>query len=239
MRLRDSRAGGSDPPMTPMTAPLILFDLDGTLIETAPDLVGTLNFVLEREGIPPVPYALGRTLIGSGARVMISRGLEAEGRTVSPAQLDKLFADFLAHYSAHIADKSTPFPGLEDALDQLANDGFKLAVCTNKLEGLSVKLLDALELTRRFVKICGQDTFGVQKPDPEMLRRTIAAAGGDIRQAIMVGDSETDIRAAQAAKIPVIAVDFGYTARPVSEFQPDRVISHFRNLRAAIAELRR
>jgi phosphoglycolate phosphatase len=221
-----------------MTAPIILFDLDGTLIETAPDLVGTLNFVFASEGLPPVPYELGRTMIGSGAKAMITRGLEAEGRTVSAAQLDKLFADFLAHYSAHIADKSKPFPGLEDSLDRLAEDGFTLAVCTNKLEGLSIKLLNALGLAKRFVKICGQDTFGVQKPDPEMLRRTIATAGGDIKDAIMVGDSETDIRAAQAAGIPVIAVDFGYTPRPVAEFRPDRVISHFRHLRAAIAELR-
>jgi phosphoglycolate phosphatase len=222
-----------------MTASIVLFDLDGTLIETAPDLVGTLNFVFAQEGLPPVPYEQGRTMIGSGAKAMITRGLEAEGRTVSPTQLDKLFADFLAHYSAHLADQSKPFPGLEDALDQLAEDGFTLAVCTNKLEGLSVKLLNALGLAKRFVKICGQDTFGVQKPDPEMLRRTIAAAGGDIKHAIMVGDSEPDIRAAQAANIPVVAVDFGYTPRPVSEFQPDRVIGHFRDLRAAIEELRR
>jgi phosphoglycolate phosphatase len=222
-----------------MTAPLIAFDLDGTLVETAPDLVGTLNAVFEREGLPPVPYELGRAMIGSGARVMISRGLEAEGRTVSPAQLDKLFADFLEHYSAHIADQSKPFPGLEDSLDQLANDGFALAVCTNKLEGLSVKLLDILGLSKRFVKICGQDTFGIQKPDPEMLRRTIAAAGGDIERTIMVGDSETDIRTAQAAGVPVIAVDFGYTPRPVAEFRPDRVISHFNDLRSAVADLQR
>jgi phosphoglycolate phosphatase len=221
-----------------MTAPIVLFDLDGTLIETAPDLVGTLNAVFAREGLPPVPYEQGRTMIGSGARVMISRGLEAEGRTVSPAQLDKLFADFLEHYSAHIADQSKPFPGLEDALDELTKDGFVLAVCTNKLEGLSVKLLNALGLAKRFVKISGQDTYGVQKPDPDMLLKTIAAAGGDIEHAIMVGDSEPDIRAAQRAGIPVIAVDFGYTMRPVAEFQPDRIISHFSNLRAAIAELR-
>lgn len=221
-----------------MTAPIIVFDLDGTLIDTAPDLIGTLNAVFAREGLPPVPYDQARALIGGGAKVMIARGLEAEGRTASPAQLDKLFADFIEHYSAHIADKSKPFPGLEDALDQLAKDGFTLAVCTNKLEGLSVKLLNALGLAKRFVKICGQDTFGVQKPDPEMLRKTIAAAGGDVRRAIMVGDSETDISTAQRANIPVIAVDFGYTTRPVAEFRPDRVISHFNNLRAAIEELR-
>ena len=220
-----------------MIAPLIVFDLDGTLVETAPDLVGTLNAVFAREGLPPVPYAMGRTMIGSGARTMISRGFEAGGRIVSPALLDKLVAEFLEHYSAHIADGSKPFPGLEDALDDLAKDGFKLAVCTNKLEGLSVKLLNALGLAERFVTICGQDTFAVQKPDPEMLRRTIAAAGGDLKKAIMVGDSETDILTAQRANIPVIAVDFGYTPRPVAEFQPDRIISHFQNLRQAVAEL--
>ena len=222
-----------------MTTPLVVFDLDGTLIDTAPDLIGTLNTVFVREGLPPVPYDQARALIGGGAKVMIARGLEAEGRRASPAQLDKLFADFIDHYSAHIADQSKPFPGLEDALDQLTEDGFPLAVCTNKLEGLSVKLLTALGLAGRFVKICGQDTFGVQKPDPEMLRRTIAAAGGRPERAIMVGDSETDIRTAQRANVPVIAVDFGYTSKPVAEFQPDRVISHFRNLRAAISELDR
>jgi phosphoglycolate phosphatase len=222
-----------------MTAPIIVFDLDGTLIDTAPDLVGTLNVIFAREGLPPIPYEQGRAMIGSGAKVMISRGLETEGRVASPAQLEKLFTDFIDYYSAHIADQSKPFPGLEDALDQLAKDGFTLAVCTNKLEGLSVKLLNTLGLATRFVKICGQDTFGVQKPDPEMLRRTIAAAGGHPERAIMVGDSETDIRTAQRANIPVIAVDFGYTPRPVTEFQPDRVISHFGDLRAAIAELHR
>jgi phosphoglycolate phosphatase len=222
-----------------MTKPLVVFDLDGTLIDTAPDLIGTLNAVFAREGLPPVPYDQARTLIGGGAKLMIARGLEAEGRRASPAQLEKLFADFIDHYSAHIADQSKPFPGLEEALDQLTEDGFALAVCTNKLEGLSVKLLTALGLANRFVKICGQDTFGVQKPDPEMLRRTVAAAGGHPERSIMVGDSETDIRTAQRANVPVIAVDFGYTPQPVAEFGPDLVISHFRNLRAAISELGR
>src|ERR1044071_6452027 len=105
-----------------MTAFTILFDLDGTLIDTAPDLVGTLNVVFEQEGLPPVPYDQGRAMIGSGAKVMITKGLEAEGRTVSPAQLDRLFINFLDHYSDHIADRSKPFPGLEDALDQLVKD---------------------------------------------------------------------------------------------------------------------
>jgi phosphoglycolate phosphatase len=220
-----------------MNGATIVFDLDGTLIDTAPDLIDTLNIVFAREGLPPVPYETARTLIGGGARAMIVRGLEAEGRTVVPAELERLFQDFLAHYSEHIADRSRPFPGLTDALDALAVNGSRLAVCTNKLEHLSVLLLKQLGLAHRFAVICGQDTFGVQKPDPEVLRRTIAAAGGTLRNAIMIGDSLTDIRTARAADVPVIAVDFGYTNRPVSELGPDRIISRFTDLPLAVAEL--
>lgn len=220
-----------------MTAATIVFDLDGTLIDTAPDLVDTLNVVFGREGLPPVPYETARNLIGGGARMMIARGIEAEGRTVAPAELERLFQDFLAYYSEHIADRSQPFPGLADALDAMAANGWRFAVCTNKLEYLSVLLLKQLGLAHRFAAICGQDTFGVQKPDPEVLRRTIAAAGGTLRNAIMIGDSLTDIRTARAAGIPVIAVDFGYTDRPVSELGPDRIISRFAELPSAVAEL--
>ena len=220
-----------------MTAATIVFDLDGTLIDTAPDLVDTLNVVFGREGLPPVPYETARKLIGGGARMMIARGIEAEGRTVAPAELDRLFQDFLAYYSEHIADRSQPFPGLTDALDTMAANGWRFAVCTNKLEYLSVRLLKQLGLAQRFAAICGQDTFAVQKPDPEILRRTIAAAGGTLRNAIMIGDSLTDIRTARAAGIPVIAVDFGYTDRPVSELGPDRIISRFAELPSAVAEL--
>jgi phosphoglycolate phosphatase len=220
-----------------MAAPTIVFDLDGTLIDTAPDLVDTLNVVFQREGWPPVPYETARNQIGGGARTMIARGVAAEGVTVAPAKIEQLFADFIAHYSEHIADRSRPFPGLTDALDNLGSRGCRLAVCTNKLERLSVLLLKQLKLADRFAAICGQDTFGMQKPDPEVLRRTIAAAGGDLKDAIMIGDSATDIRTARAAGIPVIAVDFGYSDRPVSEFDPDRVISHFAQLQSAVAAI--
>jgi phosphoglycolate phosphatase len=220
-----------------MPAPTIVFDLDGTLIDTAPDLVDTLNVVLAREGLPPVPYDTARNLIGGGARMMIKRGIEAEGRDLTQAKLDELFVDFIAHYSEHIADRSQPFPGLVDALDALSAEGHHFAVCTNKLERLSVMLLRQLGLADRFAAICGQDTFGMQKPDPEVLRRTIAAAGGNPQRAIMIGDSLTDIRTARGAGVPVIAVDFGYTDRPVTELGPDRIISRFVQLPAAVAEL--
>ena len=220
-----------------MAAPIIVFDLDGTLIDTAPDLIDTLNVVFAREGWAPVSYETARNLIGGGARGMIARGIAAEGIAVAPAKVEQLFADFIAHYTEHIADRSQPFPGLTDALDVLASGGCRFAVCTNKLERLSVLLLKQLRLADRFAAICGQDTFGVQKPDPEVLRRTIAAAGGSLTHAIMIGDSLTDIRTARAAGIPVIAVDFGYSERPVSELGPDRIISHFAQLPSAIAAI--
>lgn len=220
-----------------MPLPTIVFDLDGTLVETAPDLVDTLNFVFEREGIPPVPFDEARTFVGHGARAMITRGLNAEGRTVTPQVLDKLFNDFIDYYTAHVADRSYPFPGVIEALDALSERGHRLAVCTNKFEKQSLLLLDALKMTSRFAAIVGQDTFKIAKPDPEVLRRTILAAGGDPAHAIMIGDSETDILTARAAELPVVAVDFGYSAAPVSDFGPDRLISHFEQLSEAIASL--
>jgi phosphoglycolate phosphatase len=222
-----------------MPVPLLVFDLDGTLVDTAPDLVDTLNVVFAREGMPPVPYEEARMMIGGGAKAMLVRGLETEGRAVTPDLLDRLFGDFLAHYADHIAARSRPFPGLIDALDVLAARGHRFAICTNKLEALSVLLLKELGLAGRFAAICGQDTFGMQKPDPEILRRTIAVAGGMPGGAVMIGDSATDIRTARAAGIPVIAVDFGYSERPVAEFAPDTVISHFKELPGAISALAR
>ncbi|MGH6743083.1 MAG: HAD-IA family hydrolase, partial [Bradyrhizobium sp.] len=176
-------------------------------------------------------------LIGGGARAMIVRGIEAEGRVIVPGEIDRMFKDFIAYYSEHIADRSQPFPGLTGALDALDAGGCRLAVCTNKLERLSVLLLQQLGLAQRFAFICGQDTFGMQKPDPEVLRRTVAAAGGSLQNTIMIGDSITDIRVARSAGVPVIAVDFGYSEQPVSALGPDRVISCFSQLPAAVTAL--
>src|SRR5207244_3146853 len=114
--------------------------------------------------IPPVAFPHGRTLIGGGARRMIERGLRENGLSSADTDLDRIFAKFVAHYAAHIADHSRPFPGLADALDRLAVEGHRFAVCTNKLEWLSVRLLEVLGLAKRFAAICGQDTFGIQKP---------------------------------------------------------------------------
>jgi phosphoglycolate phosphatase len=219
------------------SARIIVFDLDGTLVDTAPDLINALNFVLDREGLPPVPLASARNMIGAGARKLIERGLELEGRSASVEEVTRLTSDFIDHYAAHIADVSRPFEGVESALDDLQSIGYRFAVCTNKLEWLSRLLLDQLGLSSRFSAICGADTFGVSKPDPAILKQTIARAGGQLASTIMVGDAGPDIGVARRAGIPVIGVEFGYTEIPIADLKPDRVINHMRELPAAVRSL--
>ena len=199
-----------------MPAPTAVFDLDGTLVDTAPDLLDSLNHCLVSEGMSPVAPTDLRHLVGMGGRVMIERAFSEQRRPIDARTLDRLLILFLEHYSANIPGRSQPFPGACEAMDRLAAAGFRLAVCTNKYEGLSVSLLTALGLAPRFAAICGADTFAFRKPDPI--------------EAIMIGDSRTDIDTARAAGVPVIAVDFGYTDQPVEVFSPTAVISHFNEL---------
>ncbi len=217
--------------------PLLVFDLDGTLAETAGDLIATLNVLMAREGLPAVEIGQARTLLGAGGRALIERGFTAAGRSIEKPRLEQLFGDFLAYYNAHICDHSHLFPGVVEALDTLEGAGFRFAVCTNKVEASAVKLMTALGVRGRFPVIVGQDTFAMSKPDPRTLLLTIEKAGGDPARCVMVGDSITDIATAKAAAIPVIAVDFGYTDRPVAELRPDRVISHFDQLAEAVGTL--
>ncbi|HEU6441405.1 MAG TPA: HAD family hydrolase [Microvirga sp.] len=225
---------------TPQIAPPIaVFDLDGTLADTAGDLVGTLNVILEREGLSPLPVAEARDMIGAGARALIERGFEAAGKELVPAHLDELYRQFMVHYGENICVRTELFPGVASALDRLEAAGFVLAVCTNKVEEHSVKLLDELGIGRRFAANCGRDTFPYFKPDPRHLTMTIARAGGDPSRAVMVGDSRTDIVAAQNAGIPVVAVPFGYADVPVKDLNPDIVIDHFDELFSAVETLMR
>src|ERR1700694_3580614 len=219
------------------TARMFVFDLDGTLVDTAPDLINALNYILHREGLPPVPLHLARNMIGAGARRLLARGPELDGRSVGLEDIDRLTKDFIDYYAAHIADASRPFEGLEGALDELAARGYRFAVCTNKLEWLSKRLLDQLGLSARFAAICGADTFGGSKPDPGIRRQTIALAGGQLSSAIMVGDAGPDIGVARRAGIPVIGVEFGYTEISIADLKPDLLIGHFRDLPAAVESL--
>jgi phosphoglycolate phosphatase len=223
--------------MLTLRPPIAVFDLDGTLADTIHDLIATLNVVLEREGLPPLSLEQGRPMIGAGARALIERGLSAAGREVTPARLDELHRTFLAYYSENICVFTKLFPGAEAALDRLEAAGFQLAVCTNKYEDFSTELLRALGVGDRFAAICGRDTFPYFKPDPRHLTLTIEKAGGDPGRAVMVGDSLSDVAAAKAAGIPVIAATFGYSDVPVAQLAPDRIIDHFDELFGAVQSL--
>lgn len=219
--------------------PTIVFDLDGTLVDTAGDLIATLNAVLDREGLTPVDFNAGVAKIGSGARAMLQSAFAAGGRDLTPDRLEALFNDFLAHYDHHLADTSKPYPGVEAALERFDADGWRLAVCTNKYEAPARKLLDGLGLASRFSAIAGQDTYGVAKPDPRHLTQTILAAGGSADRAVMVGDSATDVDTAAAAGIPSIAVSFGYSQTPAANLGAAAVIDHFNELYDAVAAIGR
>jgi phosphoglycolate phosphatase len=219
------------------TMPLLVFDLDGTLADTAGDLVNALNVVLAAENLPTVDLATGRPFVGGGAKALIRRGLTAAGVTASEARLDAMVELFLQHYEAHIADESFLFDGVVHALDRFGSAGFAFAVCTNKVEHPAVMLLEALGVADRFKAICGKDTFSVSKPDGRALIETIARAGGDPRRAVMIGDSKTDIDTARDAAVPVVAVSFGYTDQPIATYAPDRVIAHYDELWEAVESL--
>jgi phosphoglycolate phosphatase len=218
-----------------MTPPLLVLDLDGTLVDTADDLIATLNRILTGEGLAAVTRADAGALLGAGARAMIERGFTLNRAPLDGATLDRLFSRFIPLYAEAIAVHSRPFEGAVAALDRFEAAGWRLAVCTNKLEGLSLRLLDELGLTPRFAAVCGGDTFPVRKPDAAHLLGTIARAGGSRERTVMVGDSRTDIDAARNAEVPVVAVTFGYTDTPVAELGPDAVIDRFDQLFEAVA----
>lgn len=215
----------------------LVFDLDGTLVDTAPDLVAATNHVITRLGLRDVSETSIRPFVGHGALAMVERAAAAQGRNLGQQELHDLFEVFIAHYTANIAVLSRPYAGVLAALDLCIDDGAKLAVCTNKIEAHARALLDELDMTRYFSAITGRDSLRVCKPDPGHLTGTVALAGGLRERSIMIGDSETDVRTAKAAKIPVIAVDFGYSDEPVASFAPDAVIAHYRDLTAAIGKL--
>ncbi|PTQ12867.1 phosphoglycolate phosphatase [Sphingomonas oleivorans] len=213
---------------------IVAFDLDGTLADTAPDLTTALNHSLAHLGRPPVPAEDVRHMVGHGARALLRKGLAATGE-VSETLIDRGFPVFLDHYTAHIADGTRPFPGLEAALDRLAALDVRLAVCTNKLEGLARELIDALGWRDRFAAIIGGDTLPVRKPDPAPLFEAVARAGGG--RAAYIGDSITDTDTARNAKIPCIAVTFGFSDRPADMLGADLLIDHYDELIPALERL--
>jgi len=215
----------------------IAFDLDGTLVESAPDLIGAVNAILIAEGFEPLAYDRGRPFISRGARWLLQWGLAAAGAQDPAARAAALFGRFISHYSAHIADESRPFPGVIDALKLLKAAGAKLVVCTNKPTDLSRDLLTKLDMAGLFDGVVGVDAVSAIKPDPAHLIEAVAAVGGNLARTVMVGDAATDAGAARAAGTPLILVDFGYTEIPAAELAPDILLHHFDDLVDACAGL--
>lgn len=219
------------PPPFPET---VVFDLDGTLIDTAPDLTAALNAVMVREGRPAVPLDDVRNMVGRGARVLIERAMAASGGQALERDIKELVEHFLEHYDANIAVASRPFEGAEALVRRLAARGHRIGICTNKPEALSLKLMSALNLRDLFPVILGADSRPYRKPDPRHLLDTIADLGGRAGSAVLIGDSETDVATARAAHVPIVLVSFGYTETPVHELGADAVIDHFDDLEAAL-----
>ncbi|KPF72583.1 phosphoglycolate phosphatase [Bosea sp. AAP35] len=217
--------------------PIVVFDLDGTLAETAPDIMRVLNVILEREGLLALPLERARELVGAGARALIARGFMVSGRPLDDETLERLFEDFLLIYAEDVASSSHLFDGVQDALDTLTAEGYLLAVCTNKPILHTRLILDHFKISQRFAAVAGRDSFPYHKPDPRHLTLTIEAAGGDPARAVMIGDSRTDIATAKAAGIPTICVPFGYTDVPIETLDPDAVIQHFDALPAAVRKV--
>uniref|UniRef100_UPI003BA8FABF HAD-IA family hydrolase n=1 Tax=Stappia sp. TaxID=1870903 RepID=UPI003BA8FABF len=219
--------------------PALVFDLDGTLVDTRPDLAAAINTVLRAEGYGEIAMDSLGHLYGHGGRAMLRKAFADQGAAVSDDEIERMNAAFVEAYRADIARLSRPFPGVREALASAADLGWKLAVCTNKREDLALELLETLDLLAPFAAIVGGNTFARAKPDAMPLLGAIERAGGDRLHSVMIGDSQTDIDAARAAGVPVVAVTFGYTAVPVRELGPDAVIDTFDALAAALERIGR
>lgn len=217
--------------------PIVVFDLDGTLAETAPNIMATLNIILQQEGLAALPLERARELVGAGARALIERGFKVSGRPLDAQRLEELFEEFLLIYAEDVASTSHLYDGVIEAMDALSSAGYALAVCTNKPILHTRLILDHFGISGRFAAVAGRDSFPFHKPDPRHLTMTIDAAKADKARAVMIGDSRTDIATAKAARIPCICVPFGYTDVPIETLEPDLVIQHFEALPAAVSQI--
>ena len=222
------------PKSEPSVSPLVIFDLDGTLVETGPDLVASLNHSIATIGLAPFEMEDVGHLVGQGARTMILRALDERGIGPSEDVVSALLASFLSYYEATMPGRSAPYPGLLQALDALTAEGMKLAVCTNKSETLARRLLEELDIARRFAAVTGGDTFPVRKPDPAHILGTIERAGADRDNCVMIGDSINDILAASGAGVGSVAVSFGYSDRPAAELGASVLIDRYEQLTPAL-----
>jgi len=220
-----------------MNSPALVFDLDGTLVDTAPDLIGALNAVLVSQGRSTVKVDDVRHLVGHGALVMLDRAMQMTGEAVAADRLPGLLDAFIAHYRTHIAAESRPFPGVEETLETLKRDGARMGVLSNKPEELTALLIPALGLSRFFCAIHGAGRLEVVKPNARVFHHVIEEMGGEGAGTVMIGDSQTDVATARAAGCPVIVLTYGYSSVPVAALGADRLTGDFRDIPRLVKEL--
>ena len=217
-----------------------IFDLDGTLADTAGDLLAAANEALAPRGLPLLTVA-DRSFAGRGAREMIRRSLALAGRRddtpEAVALIDAIYPDLLVAYEARIAHETTLFEGAEAAIDALSAGGWRIGICTNKPERLALLLIDALGVRERFAAILGADTLHVRKPDPEHFFETARRIGADPGRSVMIGDTLTDLTTARRAGVPCVLTGFGFAAEPLDDLAPDAVVAHFDELPPVLERL--
>jgi len=218
------------------TPTAVIFDLDGTLVDSAPDLTAALNYVLRRAGRPGMTIPRVRHLVGNGARAMIAKGFSESGTTPDDEAIEDILQDYLSYYEENIADQSTIFPGVKSLLGELAGRGIPLGLCTNKSIRLARKLMTEIGLAGYFPVMTGGDSFDYQKPDPRHLTETLGLMNCPASGAVMVGDTANDIIAAQKAGMASIAVSFGYSATAVTSLNPNAVIDHYNKFPDALKQ---
>lgn len=211
-----------------------IFDLDGTLAHTAPDLIGAANDLMAVEGLPPMPISAAEQTAGFGAKALIRKGFDLANERYDDARVDALYQPFLDRYAERIADDSRLYEGVEAVLTTLADGGWRLGICTNKPEFLAVELMTRLGVLNRFGALIGADTLPVRKPDPRHIHETIERIGGDARYAVMIGDTDTDLKAARNAEVPCILTSFGYSHIPVARLKPDAIVDRFSQIPDAL-----
>ena len=219
-----------------MNDSVLILDLDGTLADTARDLITVLNRTIATRNLAPVQMGDIGHLVGQGARAMIARAFALRQTPIDDDELDRLLATFIDEYSANIAENTVLYDGVLECMTAFETEGWRLAICTNKMEALAVELIGALGLATRFAAILGGNSGPYKKPDPRHLVATVERAGGSVSRAIMVGDTINDIAAARAGGMPSVAVTFGYSDQPATALGADLVIEHFDALRPAVAE---
>lgn len=204
-----------------------IFDLDGTLVDTADDLIGAMNAIAHRFDLPQIDPVEARPIAGRGGRALMRHAAAKVGREMDDDQVIVAYPPFLDAYEERIADNSRYFPGASEVVDQLLSDGWKVGICTNKPERLARILMDALGGFERYGVLLGADSLPIRKPDPKHVWETIDRLGGARSHAIMIGDTETDRQAAANAAIPCVLYAHGFSPTPIETLAPEAIFSDY------------